>query len=66
MTEHEMCHKEYPTWCIHCGRFDVYCPTGHQCTGDECGKFEAKFGTYEQQEKCNPRSPACEHWEARK
>ena len=25
MSAHEMQHADSPTWCIHCGTFDIYC-----------------------------------------
>lgn len=30
---HEMQHEDSPTWCIHCGTFDIYC--GYICTAKE-------------------------------
>ena len=25
--EHELQHEDSPTWCVHCGTFDIYCAT---------------------------------------
>lgn len=37
--QHEMQHPESPTWCIHCGTFDVFC-AGIACTEDRSGQFD--------------------------
>jgi len=36
---HVMQHPDSPTWCIHCGRFDVYCDG--DCTAEPTGRFNS-------------------------
>ena len=37
---HEMQHPDSPTWCIHCGTFDIYCD-GSECTENQIGQYNA-------------------------
>jgi hypothetical protein len=36
---HEMQHHDSPTWCIHCGTFDIYCDG--ECDSDRSGKYDS-------------------------
>lgn len=40
MAKHVMQHTDPPTWCIHCGTFDIYC-AATECTADRSGKFDS-------------------------
>lgn len=39
MAEHVMQHPESPTWCIHCGTFDVYCEY-EPCVSEQAGRYD--------------------------
>lgn len=38
---HEMKHGDSPTWCIHCGTFDIYCAV-RSCTDERSGKYDSR------------------------
>jgi hypothetical protein len=39
VSAHEMQHPDSPTWCIHCGTFDVYCGF-KDCVSDRERRFD--------------------------
>ena len=39
MSAHEMQHPDSPTWCIHCGTFDIYCGS-MECVSDRGRRFD--------------------------
>ena len=38
---HVMQHKNSPTWCIHCGTFDIYCQG--KCISEPSGKYNSEL-----------------------
>ena len=38
--KHIMQHADSPTWCIHCGTFDIYCATT-PCVDEQQGRWDA-------------------------
>lgn len=36
---HELQHSDSPTWCVHCGTFDIYC-SGTECRGERTRRFD--------------------------
>lgn len=39
MNNHEMQHPNSPTWCVHCGTFDIYAEG--ECDGPRDRRFDA-------------------------
>lgn len=39
--QHEMQHPDSPTWCIHCGTFDIYCEA-YACTASRAARFDSR------------------------
>lgn len=37
---HEMQHPDSPTWCVHCGTFDMWCDTADCIVDREVRKFD--------------------------
>jgi hypothetical protein len=37
--QHELQHLDSPTWCVHCGTFDIYCDR-YSCTGSRDRKYD--------------------------
>lgn len=38
---HEMQHEDSPTWCKHCGTFDIYCDR-IECSAARPGNFDSQ------------------------
>lgn len=38
--EHVMQHPDSPTWCVHCGTFDIYC-VGRSCADEQTGEYDS-------------------------
>ena len=38
--DHEMQHADSPTWCVHCGTFDIYCQS-YPCEGKRERKYDS-------------------------
>lgn len=39
MGQHVFQHSDSPTWCVNCGRFDVFCT--NECSEPETRKFDS-------------------------
>jgi hypothetical protein len=45
--KHEMQHPDSPTWCIHCGTFDIYAETT-ECAAEPTRAFDSRIpGTFD-------------------
>lgn len=39
MSKHELQHPDAPTWCVNCGKFDVYCNS--ECAAEPTREFDS-------------------------
>ncbi len=40
--KHELQHTDSPTWCIHCGTFDIYCADNECDSVAREGRFDSR------------------------